>query len=130
MDRLAVHPVSVKMNQLRSQSGQATVELGATIAWLLIAALIAWQLALAGWTYVAASNTARTVARLFSREQNESHATDEGLRSLSSDGLGKGAQVQYDKTTSTWIVTAKMPIVVPGLTGPPITEKATMPDTG
>ena len=129
MDRLAVHP-SVTMNRLRSQSGQGTVELGATIAWLLIAALFAWQLALVGWTYVAASNTARSVARLYSREQNQAHATDEGLNSLRSDGLGTGASVSYDSQTATWIVTAKLPIVLPGLAGPPITEKATMPTTG
>jgi hypothetical protein len=130
VDRIAVHPLPVTMNRLRSQSGQSTVELGATIAWLLIAALFAWQLALAGWTFVSASNTARSVARLFSREQNEAHATQEGLSSLTSDGLGTGASVSYDKTTSTWIVTAKMPIVLPGLAGPPISQKATMPTTG
>jgi len=130
VDSLPVHPFPVTMNRVRSQSGQATVELGATIAWLLIAALIAWQLALAGWTYVGASNTARTVARLFSREQNESHATSEGMHSLSSDGLGNGASVQYDSQTSTWIVKAKVPIVVPDLAGPTITQEATMPNTG
>ncbi len=128
MDSLAVHPLPVTMNRLRSQSGQSTVEFGATIAWLLIAALCAWQLALAGWTAVSAANTARTVARLFSREQNEGHAKQEGYSSLSSDGLGAGANVSYDG--SKWTVTAKIPIVVPGLAGLPITQTAKMPTTG
>lgn len=128
MGGLAVHPVPVTMSRLRSQSGQSTVEFGATIAWLLIAALCAWQLALAGWTAVSAANTARTVARLFSREQNESHARQEGYSSLSSDGLGAGANVSYDGNT--WTVTAKIPIVVPGIGGIPITQTAKMPTTG
>jgi Flp pilus assembly protein TadG len=115
---LAVHPVLVTMNRLRSQSGQSTVEFGATIAWLLIAALCAWQLALAGWTAVSAANTARTVARLFSREQNESHAKQEGYSS----------NVSYDGNT--WTVTAKIPIVFPGIAGIPITQTAKMPTTG
>lgn len=128
MDSLAVHPLGVTMGRLRSESGQSTVEFGATIAWLLIAALCAWQLALVGWTAVSAANTARTVARLFSREQNQAHATAEGLRSLGSDGLGAGASVSYDGAK--WIVTAKIPIVVPGLAGIPITQTAKMPATG
>lgn len=116
------------MNRLRSQSGQSTVEFGGTIAWLLIAALFAWELALAGWTAVSASNTARTVARLYSREQNEAHAEQEGYNSLSSDGLRTGANVSFDGTT--WTVTAKIPIVFPGIAGLTIKQTATIPTTG
>ncbi|HEY1514958.1 MAG TPA: hypothetical protein VGF91_00985 [Solirubrobacteraceae bacterium] len=116
------------MNRLRSQSGQSMVEMGGTLAWLLIAALAAWQLALAGWTAVSAANTARTVARLYSREQDEAHAKQDGYSSLSSDGLGAGASVSFDGKT--WSVTAKIPIVFPGIAGLPITQTATMPVTG
>jgi Flp pilus assembly protein TadG len=117
-------------NRLRSQSGQSIVEMGGTLTWLLIVALFAWQLALVGWTYVSAANTARTVARLYSREQNEGDAHDEGMRSLSSDGLGTGASVTYDSNAKTWSVTAKIPIVFPGIAGLPITQSATIPVTG
>jgi hypothetical protein len=116
------------MNRLRSQSGQSIVEMGGTLTWLLIAALCAWQLALAGWTAVSAANTARTVARLYSREQDESQATQEGYSSLSSDGLGAGASVRLQGNT--WYVTAKIPIVFPGIAGLPITQTAAMPVTG
>jgi membrane protein implicated in regulation of membrane protease activity len=114
--------------RLRSQSGQSLVELSGTLTWLLIAALAAWQLALVGWTAVSAANTARTVARLYSREQDVGHAKDEGYSSLGSDGLGTGASVSFDGTT--WTVTAKVPIVFPGIAGLPITQTAAMPDTG
>ena len=130
MDGLTVHPLAVIVNRLRSESGQALVEMGGTVAWLLIAALFAWQLALAGWTYVSAANTARTVARLYSREQDQGHATQEGYDSLGSDGLGTGASVTYDRNTETWTVTAKIPIVFPGIAGLPITRTAAMPVTG
>ena len=130
MDGLAVPPHALIVDRLRSQSGQATVEIAGTLAWLLIAALFAWQLALVGWTYVSAANTARTVARLYSREQNQADAHDEGVRSLSSDGLGTGASVTYDSSTKTWSVTAKIPIVFPGIAGLPITRTAGMPVTG
>jgi hypothetical protein len=116
------------MNRLRCQSGQSIVEMGGTLTWLLIAALCAWQLALAGWTAVSAANTARTVARLYSREQDAGHAKQEGFDSLSSDGLGTGASVTFDGKT--WSVTAKIPIVFPGIAGLPITRTAAMPVTG
>jgi Flp pilus assembly protein TadG len=121
------------MHRLRSQSGQALVEMGGTLAWLLVAALFAWQLALAAWTAVSASNTARTVARLYSREQNEAQATQEGYSSLSGDGLGTGANVSFNG--SIWTVSTKIPIVLPGIVLPGagtlrITQTATMPYTG
>ncbi len=128
MDGLAVHRLALTMNRLRSQSGQSVVETGATITWLLLAALFAWQLALVGWTTVSAANTARTVARLYSREQNATHATQDAYSTLSGDGLGAGANVSFDGTT--WSVTAKIPIVLPGIAGLPITQTAAMPTTG
>jgi membrane protein implicated in regulation of membrane protease activity len=128
VDCLGVPPLTVSMRRLRSPSGQSTVEFGATIAWVLIAALAAWQLALVGWTAVSAANTARTVARLYSRQQNESQAKTEGYSSLRGDGLGTGASVSYDGTK--WSVTADVPIVVPGIAGIPITQTAAIPTTG
>jgi hypothetical protein len=116
-----------------AQSGQSLIEMTGTLVWLLVAALLAWQIALAGWTVVSAANTARTVARLYSREQDVAHATHEGLRSLSSDGLGTGASVSFDGKT--WSVSAKIPIVLPGFVLPgkntlQVTQKASMPVTG
>ncbi len=128
MGGLSVHRVGLTIGRLRSPSGQSMVEMGGTLAWLLIAALCAWQLALAGWTAVSAANTARTVARLYSREQDAGHARQEAYQSLSSDGLGAGANVSFDGKT--WSVTAKIPIVFPGIAGLPITQTAAMPNTG
>src|SRR5947208_16456962 len=47
----------------RRQTGQATVELVATVPFVLLAAAIAWQLALAGQTAWLCANAARVAAR-------------------------------------------------------------------
>jgi Flp pilus assembly protein TadG len=114
----------------RHQSGQATIEFAGTISLLLIAALSAWQLALVGWTFVQAANTARTVARLYSREGNTSDAQQEGIDSLKSDGLGSGASVQ--QVGNQWRVVTYVPIVLPGfhIDALKVTRNSTMPVTG
>ncbi len=48
---------------MTSQRGQATVEFVAAIPFVLIAALVAWQLALAGHTAWLAAHAARVAAR-------------------------------------------------------------------
>src|SRR5436190_13093101 len=53
----------VRSRRLRSQAGQASVELLGAVPWLLLAALIAWQLALTGQTAWLCANAARVAAR-------------------------------------------------------------------
>jgi len=48
---------------LRSESGQAAVELVAAVPFVLLAAAVAWQLALAGQTAWLCANAARVAAR-------------------------------------------------------------------
>jgi membrane protein implicated in regulation of membrane protease activity len=113
----------------RHQSGQATIEFAGMLSLLLIAALFAWQLALVGWTFVQVANTARAVARLYSREESVPHAQQEGMSSLKDDGLGDKASVSFDG--SRWSVSAYIPILLPGLgSGLRVTRTATMPQTG
>ena len=119
---------------LRGESGQSTLEIGGTLLWLLLAALMAWQLALVGWTVVSAGNAARTSARLVSRGDRTSDARNYGIDSLAGKGLS-GADISFDGTTSDRSVATahvQIPILVPGL-NPDwmwITQKATLPVTG
>lgn len=114
---------------MRSQTGQATIEFAGTIGMVLVAALAAWQLALAGWSAVGAANAARTAARAYSRTSDDSAAVADGKQSLRGDGLGPGSSVRINGQTATVIV--KIPIVFPGIASPiPITETADMPSTG
>jgi hypothetical protein len=117
---------------MRSQSGQSTVELAGTIFWLFLAALFAWQLALAGWTAVSATNAARAASRLESRGATEAQAEKAGYDSLSGKGLRDGAKVNVNPSTDQADVSVKIPIVFPGLAslGLRIPATATMPRTG
>jgi Flp pilus assembly protein TadG len=123
-----------RRRRLRSQSGQASIELGGMLLWLLIAGLFAWQVALVGWTAVSATNAARTASRLISRGTGQSEAEQGGQKSLSSALLQNGAAVDVDPTTDTAKVTVPIPIVLPGLTPFKrhfaITATARMPYTG
>ena len=49
------------------EEGQVAIEFLGTIFLVLLAGLLAWQLALAGWSAVGAANAARTAARAYSR---------------------------------------------------------------
>jgi hypothetical protein len=52
-----------RRRRLRSQSGQASVELLGAVPWLLLTGLVAWQLALTGQTAWLCANAARVAAR-------------------------------------------------------------------
>jgi hypothetical protein len=118
------------MRRLRSASGQATVEFAGTI-WLVgLAALAAWQLALAGWSAVGAANAARTAAREYSRVSNATQAQQDATQSLQGDGLGAGSSVTVNANGITTVI-VKVPLVFPGIPSPiKITESADMPSTG
>ena len=110
-----------------------------TTGLLLFAALVAWQLALAGWSAVAAANAARTAARAYSRTGDLVSAENDGKDSLSGDGLLTGSSV---KVTPGGIgpggqagahadVVVSIPIIVPGIASPiTIPATADIPRTG
>ncbi len=119
---------------MRSESGQSTVEFAGTIVWLLLAALFAFQLALAGWAVVSAGNAARTAARLVSRGDSQSDARDVGVKGLAGKGLG-GASINFgagDSGGDLATVTVPIPPVFPGLSiiKPKVSEGAEIPPTG
>lgn len=118
---------------MRPESGQSTVEFAGTIVWILLAGLFAFQLALAGWAVVSANNAARTAARLVSRGDTQSDASDVGVKGLAGKGLS-GASINFgtgrqggDQAT----VIVKIPPVFPGASAlPAITVAAEIPPTG
>jgi hypothetical protein len=120
--------------RLRGESGQSTLELGGTLLWLLLAATMAWQLALVGWTVVSAGNAARSAARLVSRGDSQTDAEKRGVDGLASKGLS-GADIKFDGSNADQSVATahvQIPILIPGLKPDWmwITQKATMPVTG
>jgi hypothetical protein len=119
--------------RLRSESGQAVVELMGTWWLMLLAGLVAWELALVGWTAVGAANAARTTARDYSRTGDAAGARALGERSLQDAFLGgAGSSVSVSGTNEARAyVVVHVPIVVPGLDSPiTIPATADMPRTG
>lgn len=117
-----------------SESGQSTIEFAGMIPLLLLAALVAVQLALAGWTAVSAGNAARTAARLVSRGDGQSDARSTGIKGLAAKGLGN-ATISFSTGPSGGDeASARVPIpsVVPGvsLLKLAITQHAEIPPTG
>lgn len=113
---------------MRSQSGQATIELSAMMLWLAIAALFAWQLGLAAWAYVSATNAARSAARVYSRTGDKSAAEDVAKQSVSGV-LASNPDVQFDGDKA--IVHVSIPILIPRLpSGLQAEGDAEMPNTG
>lgn len=115
---------------LAAEQGQVAVEFLGTIFLVLIAALLAWQLALAGWSAVGAANAARTAARAYSRTGDAGAAQKDGQDSLNGDGLGAGSSVTVAGGKASVVV--KVPLVFPGLASPVTLPAATasMPHTG
>jgi hypothetical protein len=75
---------------LRSQVGQASVELVAVVPFVLLAALVAWQLALTGHTAWLCANAARVAARAEAVGRDPKKAA----RSALPRGLERGIEVR------------------------------------
>lgn len=98
--------------RLRSEAGQASAELLGMLPFLLLAALMSWQLLLGAWTFTQASNAARTASRVVARGDDAD--PEKAARNAVSRPLRRGLEVKMagDKAT----VRINIPILFPGLT--------------
>jgi len=115
------------LRRVRSEVGQATVELLAATPILIIAALLVWQMCLVGIVLTSAQNAARTGARVLSRSSSPpaaERAAEHALRGSFRDGS------QITAAGETVRVKVKVPLIVPGLNLPlTLVESASMPNT-
>ena len=111
------------MRLLRDERGQASVELVGMLWWLLLTALLVWQLMLAAWAVDQAANAARTASRIEGRGGDAVKAARNAL----SGGLRDGMKVNLSGETAK--VSVRIPIVVPGLGDDRlrVTRSATLP---
>jgi hypothetical protein len=115
------------MRRWREQRGQASVELMGMLWWLLLVALVVWQIMLAAWAADQAGNAARTASRVAGRGGDASKAAKNALTAgLRDDAKVTGAH-------ETWTVQVKVPILIPGLgidySGWTAERTATLPST-
>jgi TadE-like protein len=113
------------VRRLRDERGQVTVEFAGMLFWMLLTALVVWQLLLVAWTYNQASNAARTATRVDGRGGDARKAA---LNALSSP-LRDGTTVRMDGERAKVVV--PIPIVVPGVKKNDFsaTRYATLPGT-
>jgi hypothetical protein len=95
------------MTHPRSQSGQASVELVAVIPFLVLAALAAWQIALAGQALWLTAGAARAAARAETVGSNAERAA----RSALPDSLERGLSVERRREGG-MRVRVKMPLLL------------------
>jgi hypothetical protein len=110
---------------LEEERGQASAELVGMLWWMLLTALVVWQLMLAAWAVDQAGNAARTASRVEGRGGDAAKAAVNAL----SHGLRKGSQVKVDGETAS--VSIRIPIIVPGLGEDSLraSRSATLPST-
>ena len=118
----------LRREPVRSETGQATIEFAAMTFWLVLAAVFAWQLGLVAWSFVSATNAARTAARLYSRTGDTQQAIDDAKKSLSGI-LSSGANVRFQGDQAQ--VDVQIPLFIPGIhPGLVAHGDAEMPHTG
>ena len=109
--------------RLREETGQASIEFAGVLVWMLLAALLVWQLMLVTWSFNQASNAARTASRADGRGGSAQKAGRDAL----SPGLRDHAKIEMAGEKAT--VKVRIPIVVPGLDSPKLlaTRTAELP---
>jgi hypothetical protein len=108
---------------ISEERGQASTELVGMLWWMLLCALVVWQLLLAAWSVDQAANAARTASRVDARGGD----AEKAARYAVSGGLRDGLKVKM--TGEKAEVSVRIPIVFPGLGDDRLraTRSATLP---
>jgi len=94
---------------ISEERGQASTELVGMLWWMLLCALVVWQLLLTAWAVDQAANAARTASRVEARGGD----SEKAARWAVSPGLRDGLRVNVAGETAK--VSVRIPIVLPGL---------------
>jgi hypothetical protein len=107
------------------QRGQASAEFMGMVIWLLLGAVVTWQLMLAAWTANQATNATRTASRVAARADGDPEKAARNAISRPLRGGFHDFREEGEKTT----VNLSIPIIVPGITtdGFSIRREATLP---
>jgi hypothetical protein len=108
---------------ISEERGQASTELVGMLWWMLLCALVVWQLLLAAWSVDQAANAARTASRVEARGGD----AEKAARYAVSGGLRDGLKVKM--TGEKAEVSVRIPIVFPGFGDDRLraTRSATLP---
>lgn len=98
-----------------SERGQASVELIGMLPFLVLAALLVWQLLLVGYASTSAENAARAASRVVARGGDGERAASRVIASA----LREGIRTEMNGAKAT--VRVRVPIIVPGVTRADVT---------
>ncbi len=101
------------MTRARPESGQASVELVAVLPFVMLAALAAWQIALAGHTLWLTAGAARAAARA----DTVGSSAQRAARSALPDSMERGLSVERLRAGGVR-VTVRMPLLLRGWRSP------------
>jgi hypothetical protein len=111
----------------REERGQASAELMGMTFWLVLAALLVWQLMLGVWTINQTSNAARTASRVAAHAGGD---PEKAARNALSSPLRAGFHdFHLDRDGEKATVHVRIPIILPGITakGFTATRSAALP---
>lgn len=94
----------------RGERGQASVELIGMLPFLVLAALLVWQLLLVGYAATSAENAARAASRVEVRGGDGRKAAERVVAAP----LREGIRTELDGGRA--VVRVRVPLIVPGLT--------------
>ncbi len=94
----------------RGERGQASVELIGMLPFLVLAALLVWQLLLVGYAATSAENAARAASRVEARGGDGKKAAERVVGSP----LRKDIRTELDGERA--VVRVRVPLIVPGIT--------------
>lgn len=97
------------MSDRRGERGQASVELLGMLPFLLLAAVLVWQLLLVGYAVTSAENAARAASRVEARGGDGAKAA----KRVVGGPLRKGIKTTIDGQKA--VVSVRVPLLVPGL---------------
>lgn len=112
------------MRRLRDERGQASVELVGMLPFLILAAMLVWQLLLVGYAVTSAENAARAASRVEARGGDGVKAAKRVVGSP----LRKGIRTEIDGGKA--LVHVRVPLLVPGISSDSlvVSRDAELPD--
>lgn len=107
--------MTVRRTHRRGERGQASVELIGMLPFLVLAALLVWQLLLVGYAVTSAENAARAASRVDARGGDGRKAAERVV----GGPLREGIRTELESGKA--VVRVRVPLIAPGITREDVT---------
>lgn len=107
--------MSARRTGRRGERGQASVELIGMLPFLVLGALLVWQLLLVGYAVTSAENAARAASRVEARGGDGAKAAERVIGAPLREGI------RTELNAGKAVVRVRVPLIVPGITREDVT---------